>query len=72
MMEYKEYMDSGSTWMGKIPTKWQTCLLKYMFSIEKRIVGEEGHTVLSITQSGIKPKKWMARGNLLRTTQNIN
>lgn len=30
--------------------------IKYIFKIQKYIAGEEGHTVLSITQKGIKPK----------------
>lgn len=62
MKKYAEYKDSGAKWIGDIPQDWNTCLLKYMFSIEKRIAGEEGHTVLSITQKGIKPKDMSSQG----------
>lgn len=51
-----------ATWMGTLPETWNTCPLKYVFSIEKRIAGKEGYTVLSITQSGIKPKNMSAQG----------
>lgn len=51
-----------TTWMGKLPEAWDTCPLKYAFAIEKRIAGREGYTVLSITQSGIKPKNMSVQG----------
>lgn len=54
--------DSGSAWFGKVPNDWEMSKLKYVFSIRKRIVGEDGHTVLAITQKGVKPKN-MENGN---------
>lgn len=48
--------DSQSTWFGQIPSDWNMRKIKYIFKIQKDIAGEEGHTVLSITQKGIKPK----------------
>lgn len=48
--------DSGSVWFGKVPENWKMKKLKYQFHIKKDIAGEEGYTVLSITQKGIKPK----------------
>ena len=54
--------DSGSTWFGKIPVSWDANKLKYTFTIRKRIVGEDGNTVLAITQKGVKPKD-MSNGN---------
>ncbi len=53
---YAEYKDSGVGWLGKVPTHWDTHRLKRIFEIRKRIAGEEGHQVLSITQRGIKIK----------------
>lgn len=47
---------SGIEWLGKIPVNWKVIPLKHLFKIEKRIAGQEGLTVLSITQKGIKPK----------------
>lgn len=43
-------------WFGNIPINWEMKRLKYVFHIQKDIAGEEGHTVLSITQRGIIPK----------------
>lgn len=54
--------DSGSAWFGNIPETWDANKLKYTFTIRKRIVGEDGHTVLAITQKGVKPKD-MSNGN---------
>ena len=47
-----EMKDSGSVWFGNIPINWELKRLKYVFHIQKDIAGEEGHTVLSITQRG--------------------
>lgn len=52
----REMKDSQSIWFGQIPSDWEMRKIKYIFKIRKDIAGEEGHTVLSITQKGIKPK----------------
>ena len=46
----------GNIWFGNIPADWMAKKLKYHFHIKKEIAGEEGFTVLSITQKGIMPK----------------
>jgi len=51
-----ELKDSGYAWYGEIPIGWKTKKLKRIFSIKKDIAGQEGYTVLSITQRGIIPK----------------
>jgi type I restriction enzyme, S subunit len=48
--------DSGADWLGEIPEHWGVRRLKYLFKIRKRIAGELGYDVLSITQRGIKIK----------------
>ncbi len=48
--------DSGIVWMGHIPSHWQVIKTKYLFEIVKRIAGEEGYDVLSVTQQGLKVK----------------
>jgi type I restriction enzyme, S subunit len=53
---YPSYKPSGIAWLGDIPLHWKQKRLKYVFKIEKRIAGELGHDVLSITQNGIKVK----------------
>lgn len=52
----REMKDSGSVWFETIPSSWDMRKIKYIFKIQKDIAGKEGHTVLSITQKGIKPK----------------
>ena len=48
--------DSGVDWIGEIPEHWKMKKLKYIFQIRKRISGELGYDVLSITQKGVKIK----------------
>ena len=52
----RKMKDSGSVWFGNIPFDWDMRKIKFLFKIKKNIAGEEGHTVLSITQRGIVPK----------------
>lgn len=48
--------DSGVEWIGEIPENWDVVKTKYMFRILKRIAGQEGFDVISITQKGLKIK----------------
>ena len=59
---YAEMKDSGIEWLGKIPNDWCTIRVKYAFKIKKEIAGKLGHTVLSVTQRGIKPKDMSEKG----------
>ncbi|MCP4054591.1 MAG: hypothetical protein GY739_16325 [Mesoflavibacter sp.] len=49
-------INSGIEWLGEIPETWKTIKARYLFKIKKRIAGELGFDVLSITQKGIKVK----------------
>lgn len=48
--------DSGIEWIGEIPEHWDVIKLKYLFEVRKRISGELGYDVLSVTQQGLKIK----------------
>lgn len=63
-------MTNETMWMGMIPESWKSIPLKYVFDIQKRIAGKEGYTVLSITQSGIKPKNMDAQGQYAQDYSN--
>lgn len=52
----KKMRDSGCYYLGDIPEDWTVAPLKRYFHITKRIAGEIGHDVLSITQKGLKVK----------------
>lgn len=54
--------DSGIYWIGHMPKHWCLKRLKYMFAIKKDIAGKAGHTVLAITQQGVKPKNMTDKG----------
>jgi type I restriction enzyme, S subunit len=43
-------------WLEYIPTDWKQSKIKHLFSIKKKIAGELGHDVISITQRGAKLK----------------
>ncbi|ELI5380659.1 restriction endonuclease subunit S [Vibrio parahaemolyticus] len=50
---YQKYADSQVDWIGRIPNHWGLKRLKFIFDIKKRIAGQLGFDVLSITQKGI-------------------
>lgn len=53
---YEKYKDSGVEWLGEVPEYWEIRRIRWLCEIKKRIAGELGHDVLSITQEGIKVK----------------
>lgn len=57
-----EMKDSGVEWIGKMPRHWNTLRLQKIYRIKKDIAGTAGHTVLSVTQHGIKPKNMDSKG----------
>ena len=65
MIEYAQYCEmkpSKEPWLVQIPASWGMLRLKRIFSIKKDIAGEEGHTILSVTQKGIRPKVMSEKG----------
>ncbi|AOW16867.1 hypothetical protein LPB03_05020 [Polaribacter vadi] len=62
---YPKYKDSQIGWLGGIPEHWEVKKSKYLFDITKRISGELGHNILSITQKGIKIKDTESGGGQL-------
>lgn len=57
-----EMTDSGVEWIGEMPRHWNTLRLQKIYRIKKDIAGTAGHTVLSVTQHGIKPKNMDSKG----------
>lgn len=52
----REMKDSGVAWIGAVPSDFAISSIGSLFTIKKDIAGREPETVLSITQTGIKPK----------------
>lgn len=50
------HKNTNNTYFEQIPAHWDLRRNKYIFRIKKDIAGQEGLTVLSITQNGIVPK----------------
>jgi type I restriction enzyme S subunit len=53
---YPKYKDSGVEWLGEVPEHWAVERIRTLFEIKKRIAGELGFDVFSVTQNGIKIK----------------
>jgi type I restriction enzyme S subunit len=53
---YPKYKESGVEWLGRVPEHWEVCKLQHLFEIHKRIAGQLGYDVFSITQNGIRVK----------------
>lgn len=53
---YPAYQDSGVPWLGEVPDSWNVLRGRHLFEIKKRIAGELGHLVLSVTQAGLRVK----------------
>lgn len=53
---YPKTKPSGVEWLGDVPAGWDLRAIKRLFRIRKRIAGELGYDVLSITQKGLKVK----------------
>lgn len=53
---YPEYKDSGVEWLGEVPEGWAVRKIRWLFKINKRIAGDFGFDVFSITQQGIRVK----------------
>jgi type I restriction enzyme S subunit len=51
---YPAYKPSGVEWLGEVPEHWDVKRVRRIFEIKKRIAGELGFDILSITQQGIK------------------
>lgn len=62
MEQYAQMKESRVEWLGSIPSTWKQVKLKHAFSIKKNIAGDTGHTVLSVTQKGIRPKDMKEKG----------
>lgn len=54
LTRYERSKQSGAAWLGIIPEHWSAVRIKTIFEIRKRIAGELGHNVLSVTQRGLK------------------
>ena len=53
---YPKYKDSGEEWLGQVPGHWEVRKIRWLFEIKKRIAGDLGFDVFSITQQGIRVK----------------
>lgn len=53
---YPAIKNSGIEWIGEVPKEWDVLRGRQLFEIKKRISGELGHPVISVTQDGLRVK----------------
>src|SRR5690606_8231794 len=55
MKAYSGYKDSGVEWLGQIPEHWEALSNKYIFSLNKILVGKKSseYDLLSLTLNGV-------------------
>ncbi len=46
--------ESGVDWLGQLPEDWDILRGRHLFEIKKRIAGELGYPIISVTQSGLR------------------
>jgi type I restriction enzyme, S subunit len=56
LQPYPEMRDSGVLWLEEVPKDWDVLRGRQLFEIKKRIVGELGPPIISITQEGLRVK----------------
>lgn len=55
LQTYPAYKDSGVEWLGKIPQHWEALSNKYIFKLNKNLVGKKSseYDLLSLTLNGV-------------------
>lgn len=73
MQRYSEYKDSGVKWLGEIPSHWEICKAKYLWT-ESNAISEKGsEDLLSVSQyDGVIPSKGESRSESLKGYKIVN
>jgi len=55
MKKYEQFKDSGVKWLGEIPNHWEALSNKYIFKLNKNLVGKKSseYDLLSLTLNGV-------------------
>jgi type I restriction enzyme S subunit len=55
MKTYSTYKNSGVEWLGEIPEHWEALSNKYIFKLNKNLVGKKSsdYDLLSLTLNGV-------------------
>lgn len=56
MGQYQSYKDSGTEWLGKIPSHWKVNRIASYFTERKTKVSDKDYAPLSVTKMGILPQ----------------
>ena len=55
MKQYDNYKNSGVEWLGEIPEHWEALSNKFIFNLNKNLVGKKSseYDLLSLTLNGV-------------------
>ena len=56
MTTYTEYKNSGSQWLGNIPSSWETGVIGSLYALRNTKVSDEDYPPLSVTMRGVLPQ----------------
>ena len=72
MSTYENYKSVDSFWFKKIPSHWKVTKNKFVFSEDKKVVGEnwKEYTLLTMGKSGVKPRDMDGGGKFPESFEN--
>ncbi|MGN7752861.1 restriction endonuclease subunit S [Sinorhizobium sp. 22678] len=53
---YESYQDSGTEWLGQVPSHWRLRRLGYYFQERREKVSDKEYPALSVTKNGVVPQ----------------
>ena len=56
MSVYDKYKDSGTSWLGQIPSEWKTGVIGSLYKLRNTKVSDVDYPPLSVTMKGIVPQ----------------
>lgn len=56
MPQYEGYKDSGTAWLGNIPSTWETGVIGALYTLRNTKVSDTEYPPLSVTMKGIVPQ----------------
>lgn len=68
IVKERNYVQTSMDWACKIPAEWSISRIRNHFEILKRIAGEEGYDVFSVTQQGLRVRNVNVYEDNLRQT----
>ena len=56
MERYAAYKDSGTGWLGDLPSHWELCRISALYCVRNEKVSDKNYAPLSVTMQGVVPQ----------------